>query len=164
MISSRMPWWKGARGEWYVVGQVALFLLVMFGPRNGSTPPEWPHPYVQAGVFLGAILLLAGFLLVVTGMLKLGKNIAAVPCPREGATLIVSGPYSFVRHPMYGGAIIMAFGWAFFIQGCLTFLYAMILFLFFDLKARREERWLQDTFCGYEEYQKRVKKLIPYVY
>lgn len=164
MISSRMPWWKGTRGEWYVVGQAALFLLVAFGPRNGWAPPAWPHPYVQVGLFLGGLLLLAGFLLVVSGALKLGRNIAAVPCPKEGAPLIVSGPYSFIRHPMYGGAIIMAFGWAFFSQGCLTFLYALILFAFLDLKARREERWLKDAFCGYAEYRKRVKKLIPYVY
>jgi protein-S-isoprenylcysteine O-methyltransferase Ste14 len=164
MISSRLPWWKGSRGEWYVVGQVALFLLVAFGPRNWSAWPAWPDPYVEVGLVMGGMLLPAGFLLIATGMLKLGNNIAAVPCPKDGAPLIVSGPYSLVRHPMYGGAIIMAFGWAFFIKGSLTFVYATILFLFLDLKARREEQWLQDTFCGYEEYQRRVKKLIPYLY
>ena len=143
---------------------IALFLLVAFGPRNWSAWPAWPDPYVEVGLVMGGILLPAGFLLIATGMPKLGNNIAAVPCPKDGAPLIVSGPYSLVRHPMYGGAIIMAFGWAFFMKGSLTFVYATILFLFLDLKARREEQWLQDTFCGYEEYQRRVKKLIPYLY
>lgn len=31
---SKTPWWKGTRGEWYVVAQIALIVLVFFGPRN----------------------------------------------------------------------------------------------------------------------------------
>ena len=31
---SHAPWWKGERGEWYVVAQVFLFALVVFGPRT----------------------------------------------------------------------------------------------------------------------------------
>jgi hypothetical protein len=36
---SQSSWWKGSRGEWYVVAQIALFALVMFGPRTWA---GWP--------------------------------------------------------------------------------------------------------------------------
>ena len=39
-----------------------------------------------------------------------------------------------------------------------------VLFVFFDVKSRLEERWLTEKFAGYPEYRTRVKKLIPWVY
>jgi protein-S-isoprenylcysteine O-methyltransferase Ste14 len=65
---------------------------------------------------------------------------------------------------MYGGAILMALGWAFLVHGWLTISYALILLAFFDVKARREEQWLKEKFSGYVAYQKRVRKLIPFIY
>ena len=40
----------------------------------------------------------------------------------------------------------------------------VLLFIFFDLKSRREEQWLREAYPDYPAYQKRVKKLIPWVY
>jgi protein-S-isoprenylcysteine O-methyltransferase Ste14 len=39
-----------------------------------------------------------------------------------------------------------------------------MLFLFLDLKSRREERWLCAKFPDYPAYQRRVRRLIPFVY
>jgi protein-S-isoprenylcysteine O-methyltransferase Ste14 len=41
---------------------------------------------------------------------------------------------------------------------------AAVLFIFFDLKSRREERWLMEAYPGYAKYRQRVRKLIPFVY
>ena len=65
---------------------------------------------------------------------------------------------------MYCGAILGALGWAVVCQGWLTVGYGVLLFAFFDLKSRREESWLVARFAEYSEYQKRVRKLIPFVY
>jgi len=65
---------------------------------------------------------------------------------------------------MYSGGIALAFGWALFVQGWLTILYALVLFAFLDIKASREERWLVERFSDYSEYQRRVRKLVPFVY
>jgi len=161
---SQTSWWKGARGEWYVVAQVVLLALVVFGPRTGSGWPTWTSPYTQLGSIGGGALLLLGGLLVVTGIFRLGANLTAVPYPKEQATLIETGPYQLVRHPMYGGAILMALGWGFWVHGWLTISYALILLVFFDIKARREEQWLKAKFSGYAAYQKHVRKLIPFIY
>ena len=65
---------------------------------------------------------------------------------------------------MYGGGILMALGRAFLAHGWLTISHALILLAFFDVKARREEQWLKEKFPGYVAYQKRVCKLIPFIY
>lgn len=154
----RTHWWKGKRGEWYVVIQFALCGLVTFGPRM------WIFDQTALESIVGASLLLGGGLLIVTGGLRLGANFTAVPYPEDQATLIETGPFQFVRHPMYCGAIFMALGWALWVHSWLTLGYAMVLLVFFDIKSRREEQWLKAKFSNYDVYQKRVRKLIPFVY
>lgn len=163
-MNSQTPWWKGPRGEWYVVAQIALFLLVLFGPPTGSGWPVWTSPYTWLGSIGGGVLLLSGGLLTLAGIFRLGANLTPVPYPKNKSTLVETGPYQLVRHPIYSGAIFMAFGWALWVYGWLTLLYALVLLVFFDLKSRREEQWLKEKFPGYTAYQKRVRKLIPFVY
>ncbi len=39
--SARAPWWRGTRGEWYVVGQVIIFGLILVGPHSAGGLPSW---------------------------------------------------------------------------------------------------------------------------
>ena len=159
---ARAPWWRGARGEWYVLAQFALFALVAFGPRSC---PGWPPIPDAFGVrAAGVALMSAGFLLMLAGILEIGARITPLPHPVAAAKLLTGGPYRIVRHPMYAGAILMAFGWAAYSGGLMTLGYAAILCVFFDLKTRREERWLCERFPEYPAYRKRVRKLVPFVY
>ncbi len=162
--SSKVPWWKGARGEWYVVGQTILGGLVILGPRTFEGWPVWPHPVAAICAVAGVLLVLMGGLLFAAGVFRLGPNLTPVPFPRDEATLVETGPYGLVRHPMYSGAVWMALGWALCVHGWLTIGYAVALFIFFDVKSRQEEKWLRGKFAGYESYGRRVRKLIPYIY
>lgn len=162
--TSPLPWWKGARGEWYVVAQGAFFLLVVVGPRTWSGIPAWAAPFTRIGVWSGSVLLVFGGLLALAGATKLGANLTPLPYPKDEAVLIETGPYRLVRHPIYGGVILMAFGWGLGVNSWLTLGYALLLFIFLDIKSRREEQWLREKFPGYAGYQKRVRKLIPYLY
>jgi protein-S-isoprenylcysteine O-methyltransferase Ste14 len=49
-------------------------------------------------------------------------------------------------------------------QSTLVWLYVVIIAIFFDIKSRKEERWLVERFPAYADYQGRVRKLIPWVY
>jgi len=161
---SVVPWWQGQRGEWYVVVQAVLFLLLPLGPR---TWPGWPAfaplPRAAASI-LAVVLLAAGFALAVTGVVWLRSSLSPLPYPRDCANFVRTGPFCIVRHPMYSGGILMAFGWSLKVQGLLTLGYALLLFVLFDMKARREEAWPKERFPAYGGYQIRSWKLIPLIY
>jgi protein-S-isoprenylcysteine O-methyltransferase Ste14 len=159
------PWYRGARGEYYVVAQVLLFALVVLGPRTVPGWPAWSTPWARTAAWLGVPLMLAGAALALGGVLRLGSNLTALPYPRDCANLVESGPYAIVRHPIYSGLILGATGYALWVNGWLTLGYALLLFAFFDVKSRREEKWLLEKFgAPYAEYRTRVHKLIPWVY
>jgi protein-S-isoprenylcysteine O-methyltransferase Ste14 len=162
--SDRAPWWKGARGEWYVVVQVALFILVAFGPRTHPGLPAWPGTLVGMATIMGIALMASGGALMCAAFLGLGKNLTPLPFPKGDGHLVQTGAYGLVRHPIYCGGVALAFGWALCVHGPLTLGYACLLFIFVDVKSRREERWLAGKFPGYAEYQKRVRRLLPFLY
>ncbi len=158
------PWWRGANGEWYVVAQGVLFGVVVLAPRTVPGWPAWSPPWDVVGLVAGAVLGLAGLALSGAGVLFLGRNLTPLPRPKESATLVQSGAYAVVRHPIYSGLILLAFAWALLVQGWLTLAYALAVFIFFDIKSRREERWLVEKFPDYAAYQQRVRKLLPWLY
>jgi protein-S-isoprenylcysteine O-methyltransferase Ste14 len=164
MSASGAPWWKGKRGEWYVVVQAGLIFLVFGGPHTWHGLPAWTPPYTWLGAIVGAVLLLTGTLFVAAGIFGLGRNLTPLPYPKETATLVVTGAYRAVRHPIYCGLFLLAFGRGLWIHSWLTLGYALVLFGLLDLKSRREERWLRERFPDYPAYQRRVRKLIPFIY
>lgn len=160
----RTPWWKGARGEWYVVAQGILFLLVALGPRMLPGWPAWPPPWSWLATILGAVFILAGGAMALAGLLRLGPNLTPLPYPRDDAVMVETGIYGLVRHPIYGGLVFAALGWGLLVHGGLTIGFALLLFVLFDFKSRKEEAWLRGKFPTYADYQQRVHKLIPFVY
>ncbi len=69
-----------------------------------------------------------------------------------------------MRHPIYTGLILAAFGWALFTNIFPTFAYALALAVLFNIKSRREERALRKQFPKYAAYQERTKRLFPFIY
>ena len=157
-------WWRGQRGEWLVVVQVVLMALVAIGPRSIGGWPPWAFPVPRVTSTVGTALVLLGGGVFLLSLVRLGPSLTALPYPRPDGSLVVRGPYAFVRHPIYAGGIALSVGWALVVQGWLTLAYAAVLFVFLDLKARREERWLVERYPGYGDYQRRVRKLVPFVY
>lgn len=160
----KQPWWKGPNGEWYVVVQIVLFGLVAFAPANLPGQSTWNEPGRTIGIVAGLIVGGIGGLLVFAGLFSLGSNLTAVPRPKENAHMVEHGAYRVVRHPIYSGIILGSFGLGLLRGGWLALLYALVLFIFFDIKSRREEKWLQEKYTDYAEYQTRVRKLIPFLY
>lgn len=156
--------WLGSRGEGYVIIQFILFAILFFVPPNLSGWPEWSSPWNTIGLITGLALGSLGALLILAGLFYLGSNLTAVPHPKADSQLVQNGAYAFVRHPIYSGIILGSFGLGLMRNGLLTLFFAFLLFLFFDIKSRQEEVWLSQKFAEYRAYQKRVRKLIPFVY
>lgn len=163
-MTSAHPWWKGSRGEWYVVVELLLFALIIVGPRKWHGWPSWrfPEGWLVSGI--GVALVVVGAGLALAGVFKLGSALTPLPYPGARAVLRDTGVYAVVRHPMYSGILLAAFGWALIRAGWLTIGYAAAVWLFFELKVRREEKWMMERFPEYVQYRRRVRKLIPFVY
>jgi protein-S-isoprenylcysteine O-methyltransferase Ste14 len=164
MRATQPPWWRGTRGEWLVATQLVLIAVVFLGPRTLPGLPLWPAPLARISICTGAALASAGGCLLLAGLLRLGSNLTPLPYPKPHATLVQTGPYRLVRHPMYAGGIALAYGWALVVRGGLTLVYATVLLIFLELKSAREERWLAAKFPDYRDYQRRVRKLIPFIH
>ena len=127
MDKSKQPWWRGQRGEWYVIAQFALFLFIVLGPRTVAGLPPWPAGLISFSSIAGTVLLALGGFVSLLAVLHLGSNLTPLPHPKEGATLVETGMYRFVRHPIYFGVILMTFGFALSVQGWLTLFEALAL-------------------------------------
>ena len=160
-----VPWWRGARGEWYVVVQFALFAGIALGGRLWPELPPWPAGLARVASVAGLALMLPGGTLAVWGLIALGRNnLTALPYPKDEATLTVAGPYAIVRNPIYSGLILGAFGLGLWHHSWPTLGLSAALFVLFDLKTRKEQAWLTERFPEYADYQRRVKKLLPWIY
>jgi protein-S-isoprenylcysteine O-methyltransferase Ste14 len=158
-------WWRGERGEYWVIAQIILFAGFIVLPIYpvidlDSLSPIWQYTSWGLTGFFG----LMAALLLILGSLKLGKNLTPLPHPKNDGELVTSGVYGVVRHPIYSGVIFLTIAYSC-LQLSITHAIGSIIFLvFFDIKARKEESWLSDKFGDYDTYRSQVKKLIPGLY
>jgi protein-S-isoprenylcysteine O-methyltransferase Ste14 len=158
-------WWRGEKGEYWVIVQIILsvgFVLLPTYPLTAldNLPPIWKY----TGWSLTGIFGLVAALLLLSGSLELGSNLTPLPHPKHDGELVTSGVYGLVRHPIYSGVIFLAIAYSFWQLSFVHAIGAIILLLFFDIKARKEESWLSNKFSDYDQYRSQVKKLIPWIY
>ena len=152
----------GPRGEGWVLVQGILFVLIA---AAGTLPPAWDGPARAASVVLGVILVGCGGVLALLGSrdLNVGGSFTAVPKPRATGSLVETGVYARVRHPIYGGIVLAAVGWGLACASPVSLLLAAVLLGFFFLKSAREEIWLAERFPDYPAYRARTRRFIPFV-
>jgi protein-S-isoprenylcysteine O-methyltransferase Ste14 len=162
-VSSRLPA-LGPRGEGWVAAQLVLFaIIVIAGLRDwvghGSVTP-W-GPAVSA---MGIVAVVVGGGVAGRGIWDLRSSLSPFPRPIPGAPLVESGAYRLIRHPIYSGLVLAAIGWGLVTGSILAIATAGLLFLLFAGKSRREEAWLAAIHPEYGAYQRRTKRLIPWIY
>ena len=83
----------------------------------------------------------------------------------EGQQLVKDGLYKHIRHPLYLGEILRNFGIVSIFSSGYGILFIMIGTIFLLLRLNAEEEMLVEAFgSDYEDYQRKTKKLIPYIY
>jgi protein-S-isoprenylcysteine O-methyltransferase Ste14 len=151
----------GRRGEGWFLLQLLFFGAIAVSGAAGPAWGGWPR---VVGLGLGSVLICCGGVLSLRGVVDLRENLTPFPKPLPGARLVESGAYRLVRHPIYGGLILGAFGWGLVTASPLALLGAIALTGFLDLKSRREEIWLSDKFEDYGTYRSRTRRLLPWLY
>ena len=127
--------------------------------------PPWLGKLAMGPIRWAAIVLFcAGMALGFASRRALGKSFTPFPKPVDDGAHVSRGPYRFVRHPMYSAIIVSAGGWALLWGSVAGAVATIALLVLFDLKARREEALLAQSYPSYGDYKRRTRKLIPFVY
>lgn len=153
----RKPKW-----EWTLPLILGTFVLIVIGP-----PLEYlffgtnPGPF---SLFAGGTLFLLGAVFRAKGLLDLGKGFSLAIERVEGQSLIETGIYHHIRHPLYLGTICLYTACPVFLGAYRSlFLTALGLAAIF-IRMRREEVFLSEAMPGYREYRERTWALIPHIY
>jgi protein-S-isoprenylcysteine O-methyltransferase Ste14 len=144
-----MQWPKARSMQWFArrirvpLGFVTAAIYVFEVARRPA------HP---AAIAWSLVLVLPG----------LALRAAASGTVKKNRELAVTGPYAYTRNPLYLGSMLMAAGFA---VALLSWPLALLLAAGFALiyipVIAGEEQFLRDTFPGYEDYCRRVPRLLP---
>ena len=143
---------------------VAVLLLQNVSAFNGTFLNDRFVPAELWIVWLGFFLTIAGLAFACWARVILGRNWSGVVQLKKDHELIVRGPYSIVRHPIYTGLLLAFLGTALAIGAWRGLIATAIVAVSFWRKLRLEERWLCELFGEqYADYMRRVKALVPWV-
>jgi len=83
----------------------------------------------------------------------------------EGHQLVKDGLYKHIRHPIYLGETVRNFGIALIFSSLYGMSFIVVATIFLLFRMRIEEKMLIDVFGkDYKEYQRKTKRIIPYIY
>ena len=146
----------------HVVATVAAF-YAMF---SGDVPLGWMHtrvvprgPWIEA---LGIALTVAGMAFAIWARAYLGGNWSSNVTVKVGHQLVRTGPYRWVRHPIYSGLILAMMGTALNRRQVRGVVAVILLWVGFTIKSRIEERFMAATFGPeYDEYRRATGAMVP---
>lgn len=130
--------------------------------------PAWRvtlFPDRLACLGVGTALLFLGMAISIWARVELGRNWSNVVTVKVGHELVQSGPYRWVRHPIYTGILVSLGGTALAQDFWCDLAVVPIVFIAFWIKLRLEEEWMRGQFgAAYDAYCARTARLIPFLF
>ena len=128
--------------------------------------PPWVEfarlPLPPALRAIGAAPAAAGLVLFAAMFRHLGLNVTSTSMPRANATLITTGPYRWIRHPMYSAALLLVIAAALFTANALVLAGGVAMFALLAARSRLEEARLVEKFGeDYLRYRRRTGRFLP---
>jgi protein-S-isoprenylcysteine O-methyltransferase Ste14 len=113
---------------------------------------------------VGLLIFLIGFIIAIWARRHLGKNWGMPMAQKQNPELITSGPYAYIRHPIYTGVLLMALG-SFLIVNMYWLIVFIVAAVFFIYSAVSEEKLMTKQFPKvYPSYKAKTKMLVPFVF
>jgi protein-S-isoprenylcysteine O-methyltransferase Ste14 len=140
------------------LGFIGLFILSSLDHRFSWSRVPLPI------VIVGNVLVVLGFFII---FLVFRENTfsAATIVVAPDQSVISTGPYAIVRHPMYSGALLMLFGTPLALGSWWDLLIFIALTFLIVWRLLEEEKFLSDNLPGYQEYRRKVQyRLVPFVW
>ena len=137
----------------YVVAQFILLAFI-----------AWPIASLKLSM-LGLLLILCAMLIALSALItNRPGNFNVRPDPKLTGTLIVHGPYRYIRHPMYTSLFFGGLGILCFQFSEYKLIAWLLLIIVLCLKARYEEKALSLHHPEYPAYQNKSKAFIPWIW
>ena len=147
---------------------LALLGLILIFNLWGFAPPGWLEtrviPRTAFWALAGAALSVGGVLFAFWARAILGRNWSSSVTIKHDHELVLRGPYTFVRHPIYTGLLTGILGTALIygLARCLVGFLVCVLALW--LKSQTEEKFMIQQFGDqYMQYRQRTRALVPFV-
>ncbi|HEY2465360.1 MAG TPA: isoprenylcysteine carboxylmethyltransferase family protein [Steroidobacteraceae bacterium] len=162
---------RGARVWWREAGlRLGIFVLVVLALRIPAFRQSLRNAREYAagtGLLtgaLGVVLCAAGIWLAIWARVYLGRNWGMPMSQKEHPELVTSGPYAWVRHPIYAGMILAMFG-SMIAQSIFWIAPLVLGAAYFLYSAWSEEKLMTEQFPNqYPAYRKRTKMFVPWVF
>lgn len=149
-------------GVGWVIAQAILFGIFLVSLITGDVVSDVPG--LVFAQIVGLIVAIAGSAVSVWSLMQHGWRVSPFPRPMDGAHLVETGPYGYVRHPMYSGIIAFTLGVGLAYANPVALLSSVTFLVFFMAKTGREEEMLIESIDGYRSYRTDVPwRLIPFV-
>ena len=158
--SGRRPW----RPEVVYRLVVVAAMIVLLRDRSGLRAVRAARLYAAQTPllgFLGVALCVLGVGLAIWARIHLGRNWGMPGSRKQQPEIVTSGPYAYIRHPIYSGVLLAMVGSAF---GESPIWGLALLFVppYFIYCARREEHLMLEEFpTQYAAYMRRTRMLLP---
>ena len=112
---------------------------------------------------IGVVLCALGIGLAIRARVSLGRNWGMPMSRKENPELVTTGPYAFVRHPIYAGLLLAMLG-STIGESAVWVLPLILCGAYFIYSARREEKLMIEQFPElYPAYMRRTKMLLPFI-
>jgi len=148
----------------YVIPILLSGFLLAKGHRLSDPLNHRVIPHVEALAWTGVVLCVAGLAFCIWARFTLGRNWSGVVTLKRGHELITSGPYALVRHPIYTGLLTMFVATVIVLGHVAGIIALPFVFMSLWIKLRYEEKLMLKQFPNeYTAYQRRVKRIIPFI-
>jgi protein-S-isoprenylcysteine O-methyltransferase Ste14 len=163
--TKRTQWRESWREAVYNRLPMLFGIFLMMTPRGPLGIFAWRIvPAGAAAPAWGVVLTAAGLMLTGWARWHLGGNWSGNVTIKEGHTLTTTGPYRWVRHPIYSGLLLALIGTALAVGTARGFVGAGLILAGFLVKMRVEEERMRATFTEYADYARHTARLIPGVF
>lgn len=139
----------------FVTIQCCLFLLYVIEIKS------WIFDRISIFNYTGVALAGIGVVVLIMALVQLSSNLSPFPSPKPTAQLIQHGLYGYVRHPIYTGILLIAFGMALYMGSFFKILVFIALYALFYYKSLYEEQRLMLFFPSYGIYKNKTGRFMP---
>jgi protein-S-isoprenylcysteine O-methyltransferase Ste14 len=143
-----------------LMGLTGILVLLIAGLDEWL---DWSPSFILPVKIVTLVIILIGYALSSYAMVenRFFSSMVRLQANR-GQEVVSSGPYRWVRHPGYAGALLVYLVTPLFLDSALAYVPVLLVLGLYVLRSSLEDKFLQEKLLGYHDYSRRVRyRLLP---